>query len=331
MATKILIIDNSRPDFMKVKAKLENDFYTVLPEAFNGMADCIAVGGEKLFNYVTQQIDENYKELRLIICDIKLNSNDTSGDRMVETIRKHVISDFPKWTSLVPIIAITGYAISQVSIINAGANFSLNKDKINRDPDWFLAVVKQYITSFERTLEFMYPDELKDKIRLFREEHLNGKTAFIMTSFAEEHKSTIELIKSVLHSYNITPCLANKQGGEHNDYLWQNIEVFIHGCDFGIGIYADDSILKGRNEKEYKKRDKELFKRIRINPNMSQEVGYMLGLQKKVCILKDKKLDKLPTDLAGRIYVEYSDEFDLKKQLGEWITNKVLPKKTNKF
>ena len=60
---------------------------------------------------------------------------------------------------------------------------------------------------------------------------------------------------------------------------------------------------------------------------MSQEVGYMLGLQKKVCILKDKKLDKLPTDLAGRIYVEYENEEDLKQRLGEWITNKVLSEK----
>lgn len=264
------------------------------------------------------------------MCDIKLNSNDTSGDRMVEAIRNHVILDFPKWTSLIPIIAITGYAITQVSIINAGANFSLNKDKINRDPDWFLAVVKRCIISFESTLEFMYPAELKEKIRLFKNKHANEKTAFIMTSFAEEHKSTIELIYSVLKNHNITPYLANKQGGEHNDNLWQNIEVFIHVCDFGIGIYADDSILKGSNEKEHKKRDKELFKRIRINPNMSQEVGYMLGLQKKVCILKDKKLDKLPTDLAGRIYVEYCNDVDLKKKLGEWITNKVLPKMTNK-
>lgn len=37
---------------MKVKVMLENDFYTVIPETFDKMSDCIAVGGEKLFTQV---------------------------------------------------------------------------------------------------------------------------------------------------------------------------------------------------------------------------------------------------------------------------------------
>ena len=188
--------------------------------------------------------------------------------------------------------------------------------------------------SYDRRLEFMYPSKLKDEIMAFKATHANEKTAFIMTSFAEEHQNTIALVKEVLKKYDITPCMANKQGGENTDDLWPNIEVFIHGCDFGIGIYADDSILKGKNEageKKYengdereKEKEKELFKRIRINPNLSQEVGYMLGIQKKVCILKDGKLKHLPTDLAGKIYVPFENDEDLKKNLGEWIEGKIL-------
>lgn len=53
METKILIIENSFEDFMKVKVMLENDFYTVIPETFDKMSDCIAVGGEKLFTQVS--------------------------------------------------------------------------------------------------------------------------------------------------------------------------------------------------------------------------------------------------------------------------------------
>ena len=63
-----------------------------------------------------------------------------------------------------------------------------------------------------------------------------------------------------------------------------------------------------------------MIKRIRINPNLSQEVGYMLGLQKKVCILKDKKLDKINTDLSSWIYQEYTKD-TLEKQLVQWLKN----------
>lgn len=332
METKILIIENAPKDFWQIRKKLVGDFYAILPEKVDEMIDCIESGGNRIIDYVLKQIDENYKELKLILCDIRLNNNDSSGERVVQAIRNHRIPDFPIWTSLVPVIAITGHVVRQDPIIKAGADFSLNKEKINKDEKYFLTLVEHNITSFERRLEFMYPNELKEKIRAFKSYHQDEKTAFIMTSFAEEHTATIKLIIDVLETYNITPCIANKQGGEHDDNLWPNIEVFIHGCDFGVGIYADDSILKGnfeieKNVFEQEECNKEYFKRIRINPNMSQEVGYMLGLQKKVCILKDKKLDKLPTDLAGRIYVEYENEEDLKQRLGEWITNKVLSEK----
>lgn len=334
METKILIIENKKKDFWQIKKKLAGDFYTILPSNVEEMINCIERGGRGIIDYVLRQIDENYKELMLIVCDIRLNGNDSSGERVVEAIRNHRIPDFPIWTSLVPIIAITGHAIRQDSIIKAGADFSLTKKKIfeddNRDENYFLTLVGHNISSFERRLEFMYPNELKEKIRVFKSNHLDKTTAFIMTSFADEHKATIKLIKDVLETYNIAPCMADKQGGEHDDNLWSNIEVFIHGCDFGIGIYADDSILEGcriKDDKEFEKEQEEHYKRIRINPNMSQEVGYMLGIQKKVCILKNKKLEKLPTDLAGRIYVEYENEEDLKQRLGEWITTKVLPMK----
>ena len=45
--------------------------------------------------------------------------------------------------------------------------------------------------------------------------------------------------------------------------------------------------------------------------------------------MKDKKLDKLPTDLAGKIYVEYDGEDDLKEKLGEWLMTKLLCKESN--
>lgn len=327
---KILIIEDQEEDFIKMCSLLGNT-YDVLPNNFKEMSACVEYPketGKDIVTFAIQQIEENYRDLKLVLCDVKLGKNKRGGNQVVNGIREHKIFGSPNWTSLVPIIAITHYANRQESILDAGADFTLLKEEIEKIEDVFLALIDNNMKAFERRLESLFPQTLKDEIKDFRKNHANEKTAFIMTSFAEEHQSTINQIIKVLKKHKITPCLANKEGGENHDYLWPNIEVFIHGCDFGIGIYADDSILKGGNIINGEEQYKEHFKRIRINPNMSQEVGYMLGLQKKVCILKDIKLDKLPSDLAGKIYVEYDgdNDNDLEEQLGEWLTNKILTK-----
>lgn len=326
---KILIIDDRKDHFMKLKTLLEKK-YLVVPENHSKMSAAIEyphIDKVDIKEFVLRQIDDNYKELGLIICDIHFGENNPKGGySIVKAIRKHRILSSPKWTSLVPIIAVTNYADEQDGIISVGADFSLEKDYIWDNVALFHAVIETQILKFEQSLNYIYPPELKDLILDFKQKHADETTVFLMTSFAEEHKSTITQIIEVLKEHNITPFLADKQGGENHDDLWPNIEVFIHGCDFGIGIYADDSIFSGGSEVENKDREKEHFKRIRINPNMSQEVGYMLGLQKSVCVLKSKKLDKLPIDLAGKIYVEYEGEEDLKEKLGEWLKNKILKK-----
>ena len=48
----------------------------------------------------------------------------------------------------------------------------------------------------------------------------------------------------------------------------------------------------------------------------------MLSKGNKVCLLKDKKLPKLPSDLISKMYKEYdSDDVEgtLPEQLGLWI------------
>lgn len=316
---KILIIEDIKEDFDELCGLLGNS-YTILPEKFDEMASYIEYRNLSVVEFVIQQIDQNYKDIFLVLCDIQLGTDVRGGNKVVKAIRAHEIPSSPNWTSLVPIIAITGYAEYQPNIIEAGADYSLTKDTSKY---LISTIVDGNVESFIRRLESMYPPRLKNEIKAFKERHLNDITAFIMTSFAEEHQETIKQITDILKENNITPFLADKQGGEHCDDLWSNIEVFIHGCDFGIGIYADDSILKDNDKIDAI----EHLRRIRINPNMSQEVGYMLGIRKKVCILKDKKLDKLPIDLAGKIYVEYKDKNDLKNKLCEWLNIKIFHKR----
>ncbi|WP_430493716.1 hypothetical protein, partial [Escherichia coli] len=62
-----------------------------------------------------------------------------------------------------------------------------------------------------------------------------------------------------------------------------------------------------------------------FNPNVSLEVGYMMGMGKQVLLLKDKTLSSLHTDLAGKLYKPF-DVFDigssLSTHIGKWLSDK---------
>jgi predicted nucleotide-binding protein len=82
----------------------------------------------------------------------------------------------------------------------------------------------------------------------------------------------------------------------------------MHCCDFGIGVF--ERILEDN-----------------FNPNVSIEVGYMMGLRKKVCLLKDQTLNNLPTDLMGKLYKPFDPqniEKTLPDQLEKWMQDKGL-------
>ncbi len=54
-----------------------------------------------------------------------------------------------------------------------------------------------------------------------------------------------------------------------------------------------------------------MFERIEadeFNPNIALEVGYLLALRKPVCLLKDKTVKSLHTDLVGKLYRDFDPE-----------------------
>lgn len=74
-------------------------------------------------------------------------------------------------------------------------------------------------------------------------------------------------------------------------------------CDFGIAVF-------------------ERIKNDVFNPNVSLEAGYMMGLNKKVCLLKDETMRELHTDLVGKLYKSFDTrdvESTLPKQLEVWL------------
>lgn len=150
--------------------------------------------------------------------------------------------------------------------------------------------------------------DIPKEIERFREEFKGKKTAFIIMQFSKT-KSHSQIVSSIVNSlakHGIIAIRADYK--EYSDDLFNNIKVYMHGCDFGIGVFeridSDD-----------------------FNPNVSIEVGYMMGLPKRVCFLKDKTLKELPSDLTGKLYKPFDPQDipgSIPEQLEKWLKDKQI-------
>lgn len=148
--------------------------------------------------------------------------------------------------------------------------------------------------------------EIAKEIESFNADYKGQKTAFIIMQFSktDAHEKIVSTIKDTLKKHNIIGLRADDK--EYADDLFANIKTYMHCCDFGIGVF--ERILEDN-----------------FNPNVSIEVGYMMGLRKKVCLLKDQTLKNLPSDLMGKLYKPFdpqSIETTLPNQLEKWMTDK---------
>ena len=116
----------------------------------------------------------------------------------------------------------------------------------------------------------------------------------------------VDYIKKTLAKHGIKGLRADDK--EYMDDLFPNIKTYMHGCDFGIAVF--DRITEDD-----------------FNPNVSLEVGYMLGMGKNVLLLKDKTLKYLQTDLTGKLYKPFDTtdiENTMPQQIEKWLADKGL-------
>jgi nucleoside 2-deoxyribosyltransferase len=151
------------------------------------------------------------------------------------------------------------------------------------------------------------PPEIRDSLAGFQGDHPDqAKVAFIMMRFepTAAHQQIADTIKETLHSHGLTAVRADDKE-YHTDTYW-NIVTYMHGCGFGIAVF-------------------ERLQTNEFNPNVALEVGYMLALRKQVCLLKDKTLTALQTDLFGKLYRPFNTQ-DIKQsippELSKWLTDK---------
>jgi hypothetical protein len=150
----------------------------------------------------------------------------------------------------------------------------------------------------------MAPAHVRNGLLSFIAEHPDyHRNCFLIMPFRESppllaiHQNII----SVLADAGI--CALRADDYIYSENMLTNIEVFMHGCRFAI------SVIERADSDQH-------------NANVALEIGYMLGLKKDVCLLKEKSVSSMTADLQGRLFVEFdifSIDATIKKNLGRWL------------
>lgn len=195
--------------------------------------------------------------------------------------------------------------------------FSVGVNLAQAEQDAYLqTIVAQYVNGTLQAEQKTQPKisdeavalpEIASGLERFRADHpLGTKTAVIIMQFGntKPHSEVVSCIRDTLGANGIVGLRADDK--EYMDDLFANIKTYMHACDFGIAVY--DRITEDD-----------------FNPNVSLEVGYMMGMGKDVLLLKDRTLRNLHTDLAGRLYKQF-DTTDVQGTMPEpirkWLADK---------
>jgi hypothetical protein len=146
---------------------------------------------------------------------------------------------------------------------------------------------------------------LEPYLRNFLEDHPEpSRNVFVMMRFSATQQMTQihDAIVAGLAEHGMNAVRADDR--DYTGELWSNIEVYLTGCQYGIAVFEDIE------QRDY-------------NPNVSLELGYLLGRGKRTLLLKEARLPSMPSDVVHRLYKEF-DAFDIersvKREVGTWIT-----------
>src|SRR5438094_4882290 len=93
-------------------------------------------------------------------------------------------------------------------------------------------------------------------------------------------------IKKAARTYGIEALRADERS--YAGIVVLNVKTYMWGCGFGFAVFDH---ISSEDEK--------------YNPNIAFEVGYMYALQKRTCLLTDKSMTYLQSDLGGKIYYSF--------------------------
>lgn len=143
-------------------------------------------------------------------------------------------------------------------------------------------------------------------ISFISDNHEYNKNVFIIMPFRKNkfYSSVEKSIRETLKKFGFNPLRADDKN--YSDDLFSNIETYLYGCKFCVAVH-----------------DREIDENH--NANVSLEIGYTLGLKKSICLLKEKTVKSLTSDLQGRIYVDFDGENikgSINSALSKWLKDK---------
>jgi hypothetical protein len=118
---------------------------------------------------------------------------------------------------------------------------------------------------------------------------------------AKPFSRIVDVIKQTGEKHGIT--LVRADENEFHSDLWGNVRTHLHGCGFGVAVY-------------------ERIESDEPNANVGLEVGYLMAMNKPVLLLKDKTVEALQADLAGKLYKPFDPhdpEGSIPEQMAKWL------------
>jgi hypothetical protein len=153
----------------------------------------------------------------------------------------------------------------------------------------------------------MAPPALIQPLRGFLADHPFDTNVFGMTRFPDAKAGTADPVgkalavaKEVCRENGLDFHLASDRA--ITDDVWSNVMAHMWGSRYGIGFF-EDRVERG------------------LNYNLVTEVGAMIMTGRRVALLKDGSIEKLPTDFVGMIYksVDLSDEAAVRDRVTDWL------------
>jgi hypothetical protein len=157
-------------------------------------------------------------------------------------------------------------------------------------PAGILAAAVQHVAEVERANrlgrlgDLTGLSHLEPYLRQFLNDHPDpGHNVFVMMRFIDspQMNEIYGAIRETCSVYGFHAVRADDR--DYTGELWSNIEVYMTCCHYGVAVFED-------------------IDRRDFNPNVSLELGYMLGRRKRSLILKEQRLPNLPADVVHRLY-----------------------------
>ena len=151
------------------------------------------------------------------------------------------------------------------------------------------------------------PPALVEPLRGFLADHPFETNVFGMTRFPKTRAESrdpvgraLSAAREVCEGFGLEFHLASDRA--ITDDVWSNVMAHMWGSRYGIGFF-EDRVDRG------------------LNYNLVTEVGAMIMTGRRVALLKDGSIEKMPTDFVGMIYksVDLEDETTVRDRVKDWL------------